>query len=134
MKKIVIALLILAILTVSVSASFAADSLNNTTDLNKAINQSKSDNKTIVLVFDQKDCHWCDEMKEKTLSNPDVVSKLNKDYITVFVDINEQPQIASKYKAFGTPTTVFLDSNQKEIGRIDGYVDAGEFLNNLKGI
>ena len=54
MKKIFLALLILAILAVSVSASFASDPLNNTTDLNKAIEQAKAENKGIMLVFDQK--------------------------------------------------------------------------------
>ena len=73
-------------------------------------------------------------MKEKTFSNPDVISKINKDYITVFIDINENSQIAAKYKIFGTPTTIFLDSNQKQIGKIEGFVDANEFLNELKGI
>lgn len=134
MKKIFFVLLILAILAVSVSVSFASDSLNNTTDLNKAIEQAKADNKGIMLVFDQKNCHYCDEMKEKTFSNPDVISKINKDYITVFIDINENSQIAAKYKVFGTPTTIFLDSNQKQIGKIEGFVDADDFLSELKGI
>ena len=90
--------------------------------------------KSIMLFFDQKDCHYCNEMKEKTLSNPNVVSKLNEKYITVFIDVNEQPKIASKYKVFGTPTVIFLDSNQKEMGKVEGFVDANEFLNTLKGI
>ena len=134
MKKVFLGLIILAILTCGMSASFAGDHLNNTTDLNKAIEQAHVENKSIMLFFDQKDCHYCNEMKEKTLSNPNVVSKLNEKYITVFIDVNEQPKIASKYKVFGTPTVIFLDSNQKEIGKVEGFVDANEFLNTLKGI
>jgi thiol:disulfide interchange protein DsbD len=134
MKKAFFVLIILAILTCCMSASFAGEHVNNTTDLNKAIEQAHAENKSIMLFFDQKDCHYCDEMKEKTLSNSDVISKLNEGYITVFIDINQQPKIASKYKVFGTPTVLFLDSNQKQIGKVEGYVDANEFLNNLKGI
>ena len=59
---------------------------------------------------------------------------MNEGYITVIIDINEQPKVASKYKVFGTPTAIFLDSNQKQMGKIEGYVDANEFLNALKGI
>ena len=134
MKKIFLALLIMAVLTAGISASFAGEHVNNTTDLNKAVEQAHVQNKSIMLLFDQKDCHYCDEMKEKTLSNPEVISKLNEGYITVIIDINEQSDIAAKYKVFGTPTAIFLDSNQKEIGKIEGYVDANEFLNELKGI
>lgn len=134
MKKIFLIFLILGILAVAVSASFAGESLNKTSDLNKAFEQAKSQNKSVLIVFDQKDCHYCDEMKEKTLSNPNVISKLNKDYVTVILDVNEHSKIADKYKIFGTPTTVILDSNQKQIGKIEGSVDADKFLNELKGI
>ena len=134
MKKVFFILIILAILTCGMSASFANEHINNTTDLNKAIEQAHAQNKNIMLLFDQKDCYYCDEMKEKTLSNPDVISKLNEGYITVIIDVNQQSNIAGKYKVFGTPTIIFLDSNQKQIGKIEGYVGANEFLDTLKGI
>ena len=87
-----------------------------------------------MLVFDQKNCVYCDMFKEDVLSDSDVISKLNEDYITVIVDINKEPQLASQFKIYGTPIIVFLDSNQNEIERIEGYVDADEFLNTLKGM
>ena len=134
MKKILYVLFVIAILTCSVSVSFAADAINNTTDLNQAVNQAQKGNKTIMLVFDQDGCYYCDLLKKDVLSNNDVISKLNEGFITVVVDINSQPQLAAKYYVVGTPTMIFLDSNQKEINKIEGYVDAGEFLNTIKGM
>lgn len=134
MKKIFFVALILAILAIGVSANFAADSLNNVTDLNKAIDDAKSQNKNIMLIFSQDDCYYCDLLKKDTLSNGDVISKLNEGYVTVIVDVNQQPQLAAKYKVFGTPVIVFMDQNQKDIGRIEGYVDANEFLDYIKGM
>lgn len=134
MKKIFFVALILAILAIGVSANFAADSLNNATDLNKAIDDAKSQNKNVMLIFSQDDCYYCDLLKKDTLSNGDVISKLNEGYVTVIVDVNQQPQLAAKYKVFGTPVIVFMDSNQKDIGRIEGYVDANEFLDYIKGM
>lgn len=134
MKKILYVLFVIAILTCSVSVSFAADAINNTTDLNQAVSQVQKDNKTIMLVFDQDGCYYCDLLKKDVLSNNDVISKLNEGFITVVVDINSHPQLAAKYHVVGTPTMIFLDSNQKEINKIEGYVDAGEFLNNIKGM
>lgn len=134
MKRLFFILIFLAILTCGMSSSFASDHVNNTTNLNNAIEQAHLENKNIMLLFDQNGCYYCDELKEKTLSNPEVISKLNEGYITVIIDINDQPKLASKYKIFGTPTAIFLDSNQKEMGKIEGYVGANEFLNTLKGI
>ncbi len=134
MKKIIFVLLILTVLALGISANFAADSLTNTTDLNKAISDAQSQNKSILLIFDQNNCYYCDLLKENTLSNKELISKLNDGYITVIVDINKNPQLAAKYQVFGTPTMIFLDSNQKQIGKIDGYVEANEFLDYIKGI
>ena len=81
MRKNVMVLLILAILTVSVSASFAANPINNTTALSGAINQAHAENKKVMIVFDQKSCMYCDMFKNDVLSNGDVISELNKNYI-----------------------------------------------------
>ena len=134
MKKILFVLLLVALLSLGISANFAADSLTNTTDLNKAISDAQSQNKSILLIFDQDGCYYCDLLKENTLSNKELISKLNDGYITVIVDINKNPQLAAKYQVFGTPTMIFLDSNQKQIGKIDGYVEANEFLDYIKGM
>ena len=134
MKKVFFILIVCAVLTCGISASFASNHVNNTTDLNKAIDYAHAENKSMMLLFTQKNCYYCDELNEKTLSNPEVISKLNEKYITVVIDINDQSKVADKYKVFGTPTIIFLDSNQKEIGKIEGYVDANEFLNTLKRI
>ena len=134
MRKIFMMVLILAILSVGVSASFASNSIANTTDLSAAINQAHTENKNVMILFDQKDCKYCDMFKNDVLSNGEVISELNKKCVLVIVDINSQPDVAGKFKVFGTPTVVFLDSNQKEIQRIEGYVDANEFLKIIKAI
>lgn len=134
MKKIIILLVVLAILSVGLSANFAANTLNNTTDLNAAISGAHSQNKSVVMIFDQDNCVYCDMLKENVLSDAKVIDVLNNRSIVVFVNINQHPELATKYKAYGTPITVILDSNQHEIGRIEGYVEANEFLKTLQGI
>lgn len=134
MKKIIILLAVLAILSVGLSANFAANTLNNTTDLNAAISDANSQNKSVVIIFDQDNCVYCDMLKENVLSDAKVIDVLNNRSIVVFVNINQHPELATKYKAYGTPITVILDSNQQEIERIEGYVEADEFLKTLQGI
>jgi thiol:disulfide interchange protein DsbD len=134
MKKIFFVALILVILAIGISANFAAESLNNTTDLNKALDDAKSQNKNVMLIFDQEGCYYCDLLKKDPLSNSDLISKLNGGYVTVIVDVNQQPQLAAEYQVFGTPVIVFMNPSQKEIGRIEGYVGADEFLDYIKGM
>jgi thioredoxin-related protein len=50
------------------------------------------------------------------------------------VDINREASLAAEYQVFGTPTMVFLDGDANQIYRIEGYVPADEFLDDLKGI
>ena len=133
-EKIIILVVILAILGIGLSANFAASTLNNITDLNAAFSDAKSQNKNIVIIFDQDNCAYCDMLKKNVLSDAKVIDELNIKSIVVIVNINDHPEWAGKYNAYGTPITVILDSNQNEIGRINGYVEADEFLKIIQGI
>lgn len=140
MKKHVLIVLAVAMLTLT-SAVFALDfddsqisGLNVTTDIDGAFSESKAQNKTLAIIFDQDNCVYCDMFKDDVLSNRDVQKELNEHYIVLLVDINKNPDIATKYKVYGTPITQFLDSNGKEIYKIKGYVTGDEFLKDLREI
>ena len=140
MKKyvlIVFAVMLLALASAVYSIDFdnsQVQGLNITRDVDGALNMAKSENKTVMMVFDKDGCVYCDMFKKDVLSNPDVQNVLNGNCVVAFVDIYKHPDIANKYKVFGTPSTQFLDSNGKEIIKVEGYVGADEFLNTLKEI
>ena len=134
MKKLMFVMVILAILTLCLSVNFAGEPLNNTTDLTKALDDAHNQNKSVLIVFDQKSCVYCDILKEDTLSDENVKKQLNENYIVVIVDINDQPEIADKYGIYGTPTMVILDSSSKELSRIEGYLGTDEFLKELSEV
>ena len=140
MKKHVLIVLAVAMLTLT-SVAYALDfddsqisGLNVTTDIDGAFSESKAQNKTLAIIFDQDNCVYCDMFKDDVLSNRDVQKELNEHYIVLLVDINKNPDIATKYKVYGTPITQFLDSNGKEIYRVEGYVTGDEFLKDLREI
>lgn len=140
MKKyvmIVFAVMLLALTSAVYSIDFDSSQiqgLNITTDVDGALDMAKSENKTVMMVFDQDSCVYCDMFKKDVLSNPDIQKELNEKCVVLFVDIHKHPDIANKYKVFGTPSTQFLDSNGNEITKVEGYVDADEFSNTLKEI
>lgn len=140
MKKYII-LCLLAIAVISVTSVCSADAdnpvvqgLNSTSDLNQGLDDAKISNKTVLLIFDQENCYYCDLLKEDVLSDSEVQNILNENYIVVIVDVNEEYSLAADHQVVGTPTSIFFDSNGKEIGRIDGYVSCDEFLDELKEI
>lgn len=142
MKNLKISFLIILILTVAISASAVfsaeyveiADGLNATTNISQALDNASLENKTVMLVFDQDSCYYCDLLKSDVLSDENVQKQLNENYIVAVSDVNQEPQLAGEFRVVGTPTIVFLDSNASEINRIDGYVPADEFLDFIKEI
>lgn len=110
------------------------DGLKTSADLNQALTSAKSKKKPILVVFEQDDCEWCDLLKDKVLSNPEVQKELNKNFIVTFVDMNQNYQTADEYKILGTPTEVFLDHEGNEIDRIQGYEREDKFMEKLKEI
>lgn len=132
--------LIILMVGVSISSVSGIDSnqivngLNASSDLNQSLMDAEAQNKTVMLLFDQDSCYYCDLLKKDVLSNSNVQKELNDKCIVVDIDVNKQPQLAAKYKVVGTPMIVFLDSNSNEIHKIEGYVSADEFLNSIKEI
>ncbi len=108
--------------------------LNVTTDIDSAFDISKTQNKTLAIIFDQDSCIYCDMFKEDVLSDSDVQKELNEKFIVLLVDINKNPEIAAEYEVFGTPTVQFVDSDANSIDKIEGYVDSNDFLRLLKEI
>ena len=126
---------------VSVSAVCSSDSngqivngLNSVSDVNQALNDAQHSNKSVLLIFDQDSCYYCDQFKKDTLNNKEVQKILNEKFDVVFVDINKQTDVAVKHHVMGTPTCVILDSNGNDVSKIEGYVTSDEFLNAIKEI
>jgi thioredoxin-related protein len=141
MKKYILVGLCVAILltlTLSVSAVDFDDSvikgLNVTEDIDGALSEAQSQNKTVALIFDQDSCVYCDMLKKDVLSNQEIQKIFNENYIVVLVDINKHPDVAAKYEVCGTPMVQFLSPDGKSLDKIEGYVSSDEFLTTLKGI
>ena len=110
------------------------DGLNVSFDLEQSLNDAKLENKTVMVIFDQSSCVYCDMLKENTLTDSKVQDIINEKYIPTIVDINKNPMITSKYNVFGTPTVVFVSGDEDFVYQIDGYLDSEEFLDELKQI
>ena len=138
--KFLMLLLLIIIASFSIQATFSLDTqelvngINSTSDLTQALEEAGNTNKSVLLIFDQASCYYCDLLKSNTLSDANVQKEINSNYIVVDVDVNKESSLAAKYQVVGTPMIIILDSNGNQQGKIEGYVDANEFLAELKEI
>ena len=110
------------------------DGLYFCNDLKHAFEDAKAHHRNVMIVFDGAACIYCDYLKEDTLSDSTVQKEINDNYIILITQTSESPELTSQLNIYGTPTTVVLDEDGNELGRIEGYETPEEYLAHLKGI
>ena len=107
----------------------------------KGLDRAKSKNKHIFLFFRTRLCKWCNVMEKKVFVDKEVVRRLNKDFVSIKVDLDSSDKVmelkgkkisdqdvARMYGVFSYPYSVFLEPNQKSIGVLPGYTEPENFL------
>lgn len=136
----------LASLTIGVaalSASAFGDTLEGwTTDLNKALEKAKAENKSVLVEFTGSDwCPPCIAMRKNVFSKKEFVTAASKKFILVELDfpkgdkdLKEKNQpLAEQYKIEGFPTVVLLGADGKEFTRFfaSQFPKTEDFLKHL---
>ena len=103
-------------------------------DLEHAFKDAKEHHRNVMIVFDGAACIYCEYLKEDTLTDSAVQKEINDNYIILITETGQSPELSSELNIYGTPTTVILDENGKELGRIEEYEPPEEFLDHLKEI
>ncbi|SMC02579.1 hypothetical protein SAMN00768000_0663 [Sulfobacillus thermosulfidooxidans DSM 9293] len=70
--------------------------------------QAQAEDKPILLSISAVWCHWCHVMDETTYSDPQIISRINSDFIPIRIDNDQRPDINQRYNMGGWPTTAFL--------------------------
>ena len=92
----------------------------------------KEQGKKVLLFFWADWCESCEKMKKETFVVPDVIAFLNKNFIPVKVDSENEKKIAAHYFVRGLPTTWFLNERGERIGSRPGFMSPDLFLSILK--
>lgn len=86
----------------------------------------------VVVDFGAEWCVACHELDATTLADPAVTDALAA-HDRIRLDVDAAPAIADRYAPRGLPTIAFLDrSCGREVRRIEGKVDAAQFLTALR--
>ena len=90
--------------------------------------------KPILLNLEANWCHWCHVMKEKNYNNPVIAKLLNDNFILVSIDQDTNPFLASRYKDYGWPATIFFSPDGKEIFKQAGFIETAQLKRLLERI
>ncbi len=101
------------------------------TDLNAAFGLAQKSNKLVFADFYADWCGYCKQLDEDTFVNQNVKQKFAQSYVLVKINVDQNPELASKYQVYSLPTLIIMDSNGNVIKRQEGFVSAGELLNIL---
>jgi thioredoxin-related protein len=110
------------------------DGLYFCNDFEYAFKEAKAHNRNVMIIFDGAACIYCEYLKEGTLTDPSVQKEINEKNILLITESSESPELFQQLDVYGTPTTVILDPDGNELGRIDGYEPPEEYLRDLKEI
>lgn len=82
-----------------------------------------------MLFFRASWCHFCTKMEQRVFRNREILKEIKDSFAAKVVDVDRFPQLRTKYGAEYLPTTLFFTPQGKEVLRLVGYVDPGQFQN-----
>jgi len=127
----------LLLLIVIIQISFAENSAKqeiNWYSYDKGIAAGKAKDKKIFLHFYADWCAYCKIMNNKTFRDASVVDYLNKNFISIKVNSDQERELAQKYRVRGLPTNWFLKKTDEKIASRPGYIPPSEMILYLKFI
>ena len=85
-------------------------------DYRQSLDLSKIHKRKLIVVFSADWCVYCQDLKKDLKS----LKGLDK-FIICIIDVDKDKQIPSKFKIKNLPTSVGLNSEEKELSRLVGY-------------
>ena len=116
---------IILFLTVSL---FAAE-INWKRDYAQSVEMAEKAHKPIVMLLTSPYCKWCRYLDNTTFKDANVINGLNKDFISLYIDVNVNNNYPREFYTPTTPTIWFLDSHGMPMFQaVRGAIDAESFL------
>ena len=100
----------------------------------EAFARAKREKRFVLLDLEAVWCHWCHVMDATTYQDPATIALLKSRYITVRVDQDSRPDLASRYEDYGWPATIVFDAAGHEIVKRQGYIPPEEMVAMLRAI
>lgn len=118
-------------LSFSMGACFA-ESINWQPYSSASFAKAKKQHKLVLLFGKANWCPWCKRMKSDTFTDSSVVNLINRNYVPVMIDIDEQSSVADRYNISVVPANIILTGDYKVIDSRTGYLSASQMSSFLR--
>ena len=123
MRKIFIYMMLL------LATSLMASEINWEKDFQSGIAKAQKENKPVLFIFSRHTCKYCVILDEGTLKDNEVVTALNKDFVSIISYSDENDYTPKELWRPGTPTIWFLKPNGEPMFQpLMGALGAKDFL------
>jgi len=126
-------LLSLFLLTFSSAALAQSDSIQWHQWSDKTFALAQEQHKLVLLDIGAPWCQFCKKMDAVTYHDAEVIKIINKNYIAVKADIEEDSAVQQLYGSFGVPGTIILGADKKELNKRLGYISPQQMQWHLLG-
>ncbi len=120
-------LVILAAVVLAIASPALASGKNSAPLVGMAL----ASGKPVLLDLGAGYCSSCKKMKA-------ILGPLEKEYRgranVIIIDVNEEPDLARKYRVQMIPTQIFFDTKGKEVKRHVGFMEKTEIIRELKAV
>ena len=89
--------------------------------LEDAMLKAQQENKIIFMDFIAVWCEPCKKMAEEVFFREEVATYFNEKFVCVQIDVDQEKNIAKKYKVTQVPSMIFVDAKGREIRRMLGF-------------
>ncbi|MFO7911540.1 MAG: thioredoxin fold domain-containing protein [Desulfotignum sp.] len=103
-------------------------------DYTPGLAQAKTQEKNVFLYFYAQWCTYCTKLKKTTFVDEKVLSYLEKNFVSISVDTDQNQALSQTWQVKGLPTMWFLAPDGSRISSLPGYVDGSQFLQILRYI
>jgi tetratricopeptide (TPR) repeat protein len=101
------------------------------TNYQAAINEAKAKNKVVMVKFYTTWDQWGKRMDTDTFAKQPVIALASK-LVPVQINVEKEGrELGRKFNIKNYPTILFVDSNGTDVGKIDGYEGAEEFVKHV---
>ncbi len=98
--------------------------------------KAKAENKYIIVDCYTDWCGWCKVMDKETMTNDEVITMVDQNYIAVKMDMEhgEGVKMAMKYHISGFPSFLYFNTEGRYVYHSTGYQKKDAFLAELKKV
>jgi thiol:disulfide interchange protein len=114
----------------------AVSTVNWEKDYGAAIEKARKSGKLLLVEIGASWCGLCQKMDDVTYSDPDVVEKLNGEFVPLKIDLDTRQgkDLAAKHKFNAVPTALILDAQENLKQKLTGFRGPEKFINELSSV